>query len=154
MSPLEKLGLILFKLALSDVWTRVNQPLPAFQIMFGKTTIKIVIKKIINFDLFTYKTLLKRLSKNRRTMREIKKYIAAYFAKNDNPNIIPKRKKFFKDGSCLISIKILIESIQKSNKITSVDIKKDETLTAGITKKLKAQINEIDFCKSSFLQKP
>ena len=34
-----------------------------------------------------------------------------------------------------------------------VDIKKDETLTAGIIKKLKAQINEIDFCKSSFLQK-
>ena len=72
-NPLEKLGFILFKLTLSDVWERVTQLLLAFQIMFGKTTIKIVIKKIINFDLFEYKTLLKRLSKNRRTMREIKK---------------------------------------------------------------------------------
>ena len=54
--------------------------------------------------------------------------------------MIPKIKKFFTDGSCLISIKALIERTQKSNKIISVDIKKDETLTTGIIKKLKAQI--------------
>ena len=33
MSPLEKLGLILFKLALSDVWERVAQLLSTFQII-------------------------------------------------------------------------------------------------------------------------
>ena len=48
--PLEKLKSILFKFALSDVWKKVNQPLLAYKIMFGKTTINTVIKKLINFD--------------------------------------------------------------------------------------------------------
>ena len=67
--------------------------------------------------------------------------------------MIPSIKKLTTDGFFLMSIKTLIERTQNNNNRTSVDTKKDETLTAGMIKKLKAQINEMFFCKSSFLQK-
>ena len=64
-------------------------------------------------------------------IRDSKKYIAAYFAKNDNPRKIPKIKKLIIFGFFLILSKNNKDSDQNKIKITSVEIKKDDRLTAG-----------------------
>ena len=76
-----------------------------------------------------------------------KKYIAAYLAKKANPRKIPNNKKFFNDPTDLILKRIIIDKAQNNNNIRSVDIKKDETLAAGIDKKLTEQITELFFEK-------
>ena len=76
-----------------------------------------------------------------------KKYIAAYLAKKANPRNIPNNKKFFNDPTDLILKRIIIDKAQNNNNIRSVDIKKDETLAAGIDKKLTEQITELFFEK-------
>ena len=76
-----------------------------------------------------------------------KKYIAAYLAKKANPRNTPNNKKFFNDPTDLILKRIIIDKAQNNNNIRSVDIKKDETLAAGIDKKLTEQITELFFEK-------
>ena len=44
-------------------------------------------------------------------------------------------------------------TLQKNNKITSVDNKKEDKLTAGNIKKVKVQITETFFSKPSFCEK-
>ena len=60
------------------------------------------------------------------------KYIAAYLIKNAKPRKIPNKRKFNLDGKPLIFKRINKQSDQKKINKTSVEIKKDETLTAGI----------------------
>ena len=76
-----------------------------------------------------------------------KKYMAAYLAKKANPRNTPNNKKFFNDPTDLILKRIIIDKAQNNNNIRSVDIKKDETLAAGIDKKLTEQITELFFEK-------
>ena len=72
------------------------------------------------------------LSRNINVIVETKKYIAAYFVKNEIPTKIPKIKKFI-FGGFLIDFKKKSKLIDQNNtKKTSVDNKKDEKLTAGI----------------------
>ena len=78
------------------------------------------------------KALRVSLSKNINTSVEIKKYIAAYLVKKEIPTKIPKIKKLIFKGF-LIDFKKKSKLIdQKNTKKTSVDIKKEEKLTAGI----------------------
>ena len=72
-----------------------------------------------------------------------KKYIAAYLAKKANPRNIPNKKKFFNDPSDRILKRIIIDKAQNNKSKRSVDIKKDETLAAGIDKKQTEQIIEL-----------
>ena len=60
------------------------------------------------------------------------KYIAAYLTKNAKPRNIPNKRKFNLDGKSLIFKRTNKQSDQKKINKTSVEIKKDETLTAGI----------------------
>ena len=76
-----------------------------------------------------------------------KKYMAAYLAKKANPRNTPNNKKFFNDPTDLILKRIIIDKAQNNNNIRSVDIKKDETLAAGIDKKLTEQMTELFFEK-------
>ena len=76
-----------------------------------------------------------------------KKYMAAYLAKKANPRNTPNNKKFFNDPTDLILKRIIIDKAQNNNNIRSVDIKKDETLAAGIDKKLTEQMIELFFEK-------
>ena len=55
--------------------------------------------------------------------------------------------KFIKDPLFLIFKRIVIVKIQNSKSKRSVDIKKDETLAAGIDKKLTEQTTELFFDK-------
>ena len=64
---------------------------------------------------------------------------------------MPSKVKFFNDGLSFISIKITMLAVQKNNNKTSVEIKKDETLTPGIIKKLKEQTKEVSCEKEIFL---
>ena len=73
--------------------------------------------------------------------------MAAYLAKKANPRNIPNYKKFFNDPTDLILKRIIIDKAQNNNNIRSVDIKKDETLAAGIDKKLTEQMTELFFEK-------
>ena len=76
-----------------------------------------------------------------------KKYMAAYLAKKANPRNNPNNKKFFNDPTDLILKRIIKDKAQNNNNIRSVDIKKDETLAAGIDKKLTEQMTELFFEK-------
>ena len=60
------------------------------------------------------------------------KYMAAYLTKNAKPRKIPNNKKFSLDGFFLIFKSTNKQIDQKKTNITSVESKKDETLTAGI----------------------
>ena len=72
------------------------------------------------------------LSRNINAIVEAKKYIAAYFVKNEIPTKIPKIQKLVFKGF-LIDFKKKSKLIdQKNTKKTSVDNKKEEKLTAGI----------------------
>ena len=99
--------------------------------MFGKRTIKHVPIKITKCRNFLKNILLIVSSKNTKTNIDNKKYIAAYFAKKDNPKKIPKRKKLIILGFFLTFIKNNNDKDQNKIKTTSVDIKKEDTLTAG-----------------------
>ena len=88
--PRNRLGLKLVKLILSEVCSKVSQLLLKFQTRFGKITTNTTITKNINLSLFKYKTALKEGLKKAVVAKQIKKYIAAYFAKNAKPSIIPK----------------------------------------------------------------
>ena len=76
-----------------------------------------------------------------------KKYMAAYLDKKANPRNIPSNKKFFNDPADLILKRIIIDKTQNNKSKRSVDIKKDETLAAGIDKKQTEQITELLFDK-------
>ena len=89
---------------------------------------------------------------NKRKMLIIK-YIPAYFDKKARPSKIPSIIKLIKDGFFLICNKTINETIQKNNKTTSVETKKEDMLTAGITKKLNAENNAIFFFISNLRQK-
>ena len=82
-----------------------------------------------------------------------KKYIAAYLARNAKPKNIPNRIKFINESLSLISKSFVIANTQNKRSKRSVEIKNDETLAAGINKKLKEQITEFFFekhnCKQS-----
>tara|TARA_B100000965_G_C18950924_1_gene481342 strand:+ start:65 stop:445 length:381 start_codon:yes stop_codon:yes gene_type:complete len=64
------------------------------------------------------------------------KYIAAYFATKDKPKNKPNSKKLIVEASFLRSKSLVIVSVQNNNNNKSVEIRKDEKLTAGIRKKL------------------
>ena len=145
--------LALPRLAFSEVCCRVNQSLFIFQIKFGKMTIKTTNINKNNFKKFDINKFLKPLSNRHKQERETKKYIAAYFAKKASPTIIPHNTKFIIEGFFLILSNPTIDSVQNNNKKTSVDIKKEETLTAGIIKKLKEQIIESLLSKPSLRQR-
>ena len=66
----------------------------------------------------------------------IKKYTAAYLARNANPKNKPNKKKFKNELSVLSSKSLAMESDQNNNNNKSVDIKNEERLAAGIIKKL------------------
>ena len=76
-----------------------------------------------------------------------KKYTAAYLAKKANPRNIPNKKKFLNDPTDLILKRIIIDKVQNNKSKRSVDIKKDETLAAGIDKKQTEQTTELFFDK-------
>ena len=76
-----------------------------------------------------------------------KKYMAAYLDKKANPRNTPNNKKFFNDPTDLILKRIIIDKVQNNKSKRSVDIKKDETLAAGIDKKQTEQITELFFDK-------
>ena len=76
-----------------------------------------------------------------------KKYTAAYLAKKANPSNTPNDKKFFNDPTTLILKRVVIDKVQNNKSKGSVDIKKDETLAAGIDKKQIEQITELLFDK-------
>ena len=99
--------------------------------MFGKRIIKDVPRKKTKCKNFFKNIFLIVLSKHINTITDNKKYIAAYFAKKDNPKKIPKRKKLIIFGFFLTLIKNNKDKDQNKIKITSVDIKKEDRLTAG-----------------------
>ena len=76
-----------------------------------------------------------------------KKYIAAYLAKKAKPRNTPNNKKFFNEPTDLNLKRIIIDKVQNNKSNRSVDIKKDETLAAGIDKKQTEQITELFFDK-------
>jgi hypothetical protein len=129
--PWNRLIFILFRDALSDVWVSVTQLFFIFQTILGKRTINDVPIKKIKWKNFLKNIFLIFSSKNINTIRDNKKYIAAYFAKKDNPKKIPKRKKLIIFGFFLILIRNNKDRDQNKIKITSVDIKKEDRLTAG-----------------------
>lgn len=102
-----------------------------FQTIFGKRTTRDVPRKKTKCKNFLKNIFLIFSSKKINTTRDNKKYIAAYFAKKDNPKKIPKRKKLIIFGFFLILIKNNKDKDQNKIKITSVDIKKEDRLTAG-----------------------
>ena len=106
-----------------------------------------------NLKKFNINKSLKLLSKRNKQERETKKYTAAYFVKKASPTIIPHNTKFTTEGFFLILSNPIIDRVQNNNKKTSVDIKKEETLTAGIIKKLKEQIIASPLSKLSFIQR-
>ena len=61
-------------------------------------------------------------------------------AKKANPNNPPNNIKFINDPFVLIFKRTIIAKAQNNKSKRSVDIKKDETLTAGIDKKQIEQI--------------
>ena len=90
------------------------------------------------------------MSRKRIIINDSKKYIAAYLAKKESPKNIPRSKKFISFGEFLIFSKYKIARLQNKIKTTSVEIKKDETLTDGIRMNVKAQIIAVIlFLKSS-----
>ena len=129
--PWNKLKFILFREALSDVWLSVTQLFFIFQIKFGKRIIKDVPRKRTKWKIFLKNIFLIFSSKKSNIIKDGKKYIAAYFAKKDNPKKIPKSKKLISFGFFLTLIKNNRDKDQNKIKITSVDIKKEDTLTAG-----------------------
>ena len=98
-------------------------------------------------------TLLSLLSKKKLTNMQTKKYMAAYLDRNAKPNTTPRIIKLIKEGSFLIRKNTIKEIIQKNNNTTSVEIKKEDTLTAGIIKKLNAQSSARGFSISNLLHK-
>ena len=64
------------------------------------------------------------------------KYKAAYLARNANPKKTPNNTKLIKEPPNLISRSFVIVSVQNNNSKRSVEIKNEETLAAGIIKKL------------------
>ena len=77
------------------------------------------------------------------------KYKAAYFARNANPKKTPNNIKLINESSNLVSKSFVIDSVQNNNSNRSVEIKNDETLAAGIIKKLIEQRAESLFVKFS-----
>tara|TARA_B110000263_G_scaffold197631_1_gene176337 strand:+ start:1744 stop:2061 length:318 start_codon:yes stop_codon:yes gene_type:complete len=102
-----------------------------FQTIFGKRTIRDVERKKTKWKNFLINIFLIFSSKNINTISDNKKYIAAYFAKKDKPKKIPKRKKLIIFGFFLTLIKNNKDKDQNKINITSVDIKKEDRLTAG-----------------------
>ena len=87
------------------------------------------------------KIFLNFLSSRIKILKQITKYIAAYFDKKPKPRKIPNNIKFFKLCSPLILTNSLSESVQNNNKKRSVLIIKDEKETTGINKKIKHEIS-------------
>ena len=83
------------------------------------------------------------LSKQINIKKLNKKYIAAYLARNANPKKTPNKKKLINDSSVLMSKSLIIAKTQNNKRRRSVEIKKDETLAAGINKKLREQTIDV-----------
>ena len=93
------------------------------------------------------------LSKIIKKIKHNKKYTAAYLAKNANPKNTPNRKKLNIFPDSLISISSVIDIVQNNNSTKSVETKNEETLAAGMTKKLIAHIIDLSRDIKSFKQK-
>ena len=130
-TPCKRFKSILLSAALSDVWLNVIQLLFVFQIIFGNKTIKVDIRKIATFRGFWKNKFFNFLSRKRIIINDSKKYIAAYLAKKESPKKKPKRKKFNNLAFFLNLIKNNKDKDQKKINTTSVDIKKDDTVTEG-----------------------
>ena len=81
-----------------------------------------------------------------------KKYIAAYFAKNAKPKNNPNNKKLCIWLYFIIFKRATKDSVQNNNSSRSVEIKKEETLAAGIIIKLIAHNNELCFDNDNEMQ--
>ena len=119
-------------LILSDVWERVIQLLFEFQIIFGKSTNKKEKTNTARLVKFLKNIFLVLQSNNIKIINESKKYIAAYFDKKPSPKKIPNIRKFIINGDFMALNKKSKLRDQKKIRITSVDSKKDETVTTGI----------------------
>ena len=73
---------------------------------------------------------------------------------NAKPKKTPNKTKFITELSFLISRSFDIASTQNKRSKRSVEIKNDETVAAGINKKLKEQIIDLFFDKLSCKQSP
>ena len=108
--------------------------------MFGDITIKKITAANNNDNLFLKKIFLISFSKNKKNI-DIKIYAPAYLDKKAKPTNIPNKTKFILRQSFLICKIIRIDKDQKKTNITSVETIKEETVTAGIKKKVKDVID-------------
>lgn len=138
------------KLALLEVWESVTHPLLIFQKILGLKTKNKENKKNTTPNGFLINIFNNFLSRASKQNKHIKKYTAAYFDRNANPKKTPNNKKFFVEPLWRISKSRIIEIVQKNNKNRSVEIKNEERLTAGNTKKDKEHITELFLDKLSF----
>ena len=120
--------------------------------MFGNKTKIHVDKKTKILKGFFLKTPNVFLSNIINKTRLIKKYIAAYLARNAKPTNKPNKKKFKVESLTLISKSLAIARDQNNNNNKSVEIKKDERLAAGINKKLREHNTELLLEKDSLEQ--
>ena len=103
-----------------------------FQIIFGNTITQIENKKIITEINFSKKIFFNFGSTNKIKIIDKTKNTAAYFDKKDKPTNMPKRTKFIIVGSFLIFNRKKRDIDQKKTSRISVEIKKEETVAAGI----------------------
>ena len=89
-----------------------------------------------NDNLLLKKTPLIFLSKIIKKIVQMKKYIAAYFAKKAKPRKVPSKINLQKSGLFLIFNNCNKDRDQNKISKTSVDSKKEDTDTPGIKKKV------------------
>ena len=136
-----------WRFALSDVWINVTQPLLMFQTMFGIKTNKKIKKENSHLKIFFFRLVSNFLSTKLKIKKLNKKYTAAYLAIKAKPKKSPNKIKFINDAFILVSKSFVIDNNQNNISRRSVEIKKDETLAAGISKKLEEQTIEAFFDK-------
>jgi len=88
--------------------------------------------KMITKVEFSIKILLNLWSIKKIIIIDKRKYTAAYFDKKDKPTNIPRRIKFISEGSSRIFNRKKRDNDQKKIRRISVEIKKEETVAAGI----------------------
>ena len=120
----------------------VTQLFWIFQKIFGKITIKKDIKKTKQPKRFFLKLSVVFLSTTYKKNKLNKKYTAAYFARNANPKNKPNKKKFINNPLSLMCNNCAKDRVQNNNNNKSVEIKKEDRVAAGITKKLAEQSKE------------
>ena len=120
--------------------------------MFGNKINKNVTKKIMILMGFFFKIFNIFLSIIIKNNNPIKKYTAAYLARNANPKNRPNKKKFKVECFFLISKTVTIANDQNNNNNKSVETKNEDKLVAGIIKKLPAHKTELFLEKDNFRQ--